>query len=448
MAPPTNPILPRKSYPGGRHTRATVAVKRPARKLSLSGDQHNNALWSDRPLPRKRLGRSLQSVREATKIDRSRHVRTGATRASDADTAVRELFGQIESFDTELIVFFCSAEYDLAAIEASIRRRNSPAQVIGCTSAGEITPQGYLSGTITGFSLSRAGFAAAATRIGGLQGFSLTSGHDTVAALRHRIRDAEAGGPDAESFAFLMADGESRHEDSLLSALYPCLGEIPLFGGTAGGTPDFRRSLVFHDGRFHRDCAVLVLIKTCHPFRLFTTSHFVPTEAKMVVTEADPRRRIVTEINAEPAGREYARMVGLAGERLTPMIFARHPVVVKVGGRDYVRSIQKVNDDESLSFFCAIDTGIVLTVARSTDIIEDLQRTLDELVAQIGPPQLTIGCDCILRGLELEEKQLKAAASRVLMRHNVVGMSTFGEQFHAMHVNQTFTGVAIGRCGG
>ena len=52
----------------------------------------------------------------------------------------------------------------------------------------------------------------------------------------------------------------------------------------------------------------------------------------MVVTEADPVRRIVTEINAEPAGREYARMVGLDGEPLTPMIFAAYPVVVRVGG--------------------------------------------------------------------------------------------------------------------
>ena len=28
--------------------------------------------------------------------------------------------------------------------------------------------------------------------------------------------------------------------------------------------------------------------------------------------------------------------------------------------------------------------------------------------------------------------------------NNVIGFSTFGEQFQAMHVNQTFTGAAIG----
>lgn len=382
------------------------------------------------------------------KIDRARHVRTGVARASEPAVAVAELFGQLETFDTGLIVFFCSAEYDLAAVEAAIRRRGSHAEVVGCTSAGEITPFGYLNGTIAGFSLSRAGFTAASARIDRLHDFSIAGGHGTVSMLRHRLREADADRSDAGTFAFLMADGESRCEDSLLSALYPCLGTIPLFGGTAGGTPDFHRSMVFHEGRFHHDCAVLVLIKTGHPFTLFTTSHFLPTDSKMVVTEADPQRRVVTEINAEPAGREYARMVGLAGEPLTPMIFARHPVVVRIGGSYYVRSIQKVNEDESLTFFCAIDSGIVLTVARSTPILDDLDRTLREVTGAVGPPQLVIGCDCILRSLELEEKQLKRAAGRTLALHNVIGMSTFGEQFQAMHVNQTFTGVAIGRRSG
>jgi hypothetical protein len=33
--------------------------------------------------------------------------------------------------------------------------------------------------------------------------------------------------------------------------------------------------------------------------------------------------------------------------------------------------------------------------------------------------------------------------SRILSRHNVVGFSTYGEQFNSMHVSQTLTGVAI-----
>ena len=31
-----------------------------------------------------------------------------------------------------------------------------------------------------------------------------------------------------------------------------------------------------------------------------------------------------------------------------------------------------------------------------------------------------------------------------MAKNNVIGFATYGEQFNAMHVNQTFTGVAIG----
>jgi hypothetical protein len=56
-----------------------------------------------------------------------------------------------------------------------------------------------------------------------------------------------------------------------------------------------------------------------------------------------------------------------------------------------------------------------------------------------------LGFDCILRRLEAEQKQKSLDVSQVLKRHGVVGFSTYGEQYRSMHVNQTFTGVAIGK---
>jgi hypothetical protein len=129
---------------------------------------------------------------------------------------------------------------------------------------------------------------------------------------------------------------------------------------------------------------------------------------------------------------------------LTPLIFAAHPVVVKIGGDYYVRSIQKVNPDGSLTFFCAIDEGLVLTVARGEDMIESLRAAFDGVRERVGIPQLVLGCDCILRRLELEQRNVKEQAGQIMAENNVVGFATYGEQFNAMHVNQTFTGVAIG----
>jgi len=191
---------------------------------------------------------------------------------------------------------------------------------------------------------------------------------------------------------------------------------------------------------------VIMLVETSQATMVFKTQHFESTHQKMVVTAADTRSRTVYEINGEPAAQEYARMVGVGGiAALDPTVFATHPVVVRIGGGDYVRSIQKVGERDSLIFYCAIDEGLVLTLARGTNMVQDLDNLFADVNAKVGPPQLIIGCDCILRNLEIRREQHLERISEMMTRHNVVGFSTYGEQFNSMHVNQTFTGVAIGR---
>jgi hypothetical protein len=103
-----------------------------------------------------------------------------------------------------------------------------------------------------------------------------------------------------------------------------------------------------------------------------------------------------------------------------------------------------VNDDNSLSFFCAIDEGLVLTLAQGVDILDDLRALFSRLEQQTGIPEAIIGYDCVLRNIELEQRQLKMAVSELFVAHKVIGFCTYGEQYMSMHVNQTFTGVAIG----
>src|SRR5512132_220469 len=377
-------------------------------------------------------------------VCRNSCIRRGYSLSADPAQATRELFDSIYHPGASLGVFFCSTEYNLHALERELTRAFCGIPLIGCTSAGEITPVGYLSDAVCGFTLAAPNFVTVSAPITNLRKFSILQSHEIVRGLRDQLEQVSSDIPPDNTFALLLIDGLCKCEEIVVSSLSAALGNVPLIGGSSGGNLNFQTSYVFHGGQFHTDSAVLTLIRTCLPFKPFTTDHFVSSETKMVVTEADPVARIVTEINAEPAGREYARLVGLAVHKLTPMMFATHPVVVKVGGRYYTRSIQKVNEDESLSFFCAIDKGIVLTVAKGTDVLKNMQDLFEQIRTEVGPPQLVIGCECVLRALELERKQLKARAGRLLADNNVVGFGTFGEQFQAMHVNQTFTGAAIG----
>lgn len=371
-------------------------------------------------------------------------IRKGDSVSLDPQIAAKELFEAIYQKNAGLTLFYCSPAYDLPALAAELRQLFDDVNLIGCTTAGEITPCGYLDGSITGVSIASDDFTVATERISNLSGFEISHGDAIVQSLKDDLARSHVTATAENSFGFLLIDGLCMQEEAVVSSLFASLGEIQLAGGSAGDGERFSETFVYHNGEFHANSAVFSLIHTSHPFLVFKTEHFVGTEKKMVITEADPANRIVSEINGEPAGREYARLVGLEVDKLTPMIFATYPVVVKVGGVYYVRSIQKVNADESLTFFCAIDEGIVLTVARGVDMMENLKQAFTRVEETIGRPRLTLGCDCILRNLELDKKGLKEQAGRIMCDNNVIGFSTYGEQFNAMHVNQTFTGIAIG----
>src|SRR5665811_2066334 len=146
---------------------------------------------------------------------------------------------------------------------------------------------------------------------------------------------------------------------------------------------------------FHTDSAVLALVTTQVPFRIFKTQHFVPTDQRVVVTAADSEHRIVNEIDGWPAAERYAQILGTDVKSLDPIRFAEQPIVVVIDGTNYVRSIQKVNPDGSLTFFCAIEEGLVLRVAKGVDLLENLEQVFTQIHAAIGQPQLVLGCDCI-----------------------------------------------------
>jgi len=364
--------------------------------------------------------------------------------AADARTAARELFAGINQTDIGLVIFFCSSHYDLPVLADELVRLFGDVPLLGCTTAGEIGPAGYRSRSLVGASLSRDLVTVAVGAIDDLAGFEMTTGHKMAKGLLHDLeRRAPQASPD-NTFGLLLIDGLSVREEQVVRALQSGLGGIALIGGSAGDDLRLSQTWVFHDGAFHAQSAVLALVCTPLPFVAFKTQHFVSEGERLVVTEADVINRVVKEINGLPAAEEYARVIDSSPEQLSPAHFAAAPVVVHIDGTDFVRSIQSANADGSLTFFCAIDEGLVLRVARGHDLVGNLERMLAEVRRTIGPPQLIVGCDCILRSLEISQSGLQETVGQLLEAGNTIGFCTYGEQYGGVHVNQTFTGVAIG----
>ncbi len=84
---------------------------------------------------------------------------------------------------------------------------------------------------------------------------------------------------------------------------------------------------------------------------------------------------------------------------------------------------------------------------RPGPLLPNLEQLFAGLEQRLGPLLLTIGCDCFLRRLEIDNDGGSLPVSAFLRRQRVIGFNSYGEQFNGMHINQTFTGVAIGRPG-
>jgi len=357
-----------------------------------------------------------------------------------APDAVARLAKSLRPEDLELVILFTSPQSQPDHVIAEAKARFAPADVVGCTTAGEISAHGYAEGEIVAVGLPRSHFLVRTLLIDDLDHFDA---QDVIGRMIRNRNEMAGEKPDWKwEFTFLLVDGLSTREDALTSELAVGLGAAPFFGGSAGDGADFNQTLLLHEGEARSNAAILIQVRTRCPVKVFKTEHLAPTDVRMVVTGADPARRIVHEINAEPAAREYARILGKDPDQLSTFTFAAHPVVVRIGDQHHVRAIQRVAENGDLVFFSAIDEGVVLTLAEPENMVTHLDRELRRLTEDVAPDAI-IGCDCILRRVEAQQKQQTGAISRILSENRVVGFSTYGEQVASMHVNQTLTGVAI-----
>lgn len=372
-------------------------------------------------------------------------VRAASSDLADPDLAVAAVMRSLDPGSLAGLILFSSSHYDLDRLSAALSDWTRGLAVIGCTTSQEIAPGGLRQGSVTAVGFPSADFTFHTARFEALDRFDTAEAGQIVRAL---VTEAAVGamhlGEPRSRVALFLVDGHSHREEMLTFTLQEALAEIPLIGGSSVDS-GAAETFVFHNGEFRSDAALVAILTSRRPMHVFRSHFYTPGTVKMVVTGVSSVERVVHEINARPAAREYARLVGVAVEDLGTGVFASHPPMVRAGGEYYCRSIQAANPDGSLTFSCAIDEGVVLTLGQANDIMGNFEALFDGLRAELGSVDRIIGFDCLLNSVEVAQRQLRNAVSELFSRERVVGFQSFGEQFHALHVNQNFCGLAIGR---
>ncbi|GAA4219704.1 hypothetical protein GGQ68_003830 [Sagittula marina] len=368
-----------------------------------------------------------------------RHVAVSWSNMPDPEHAAREAAQGIKTHDTCFVLALIPPGHDTDVLARVFAEVLDSVPVFGCTTAGQITPNGYEADALMLIGFGRDHFRCASTLVAPLKPLSITGISDTMTRANAKF-PRTAGW---NRLALVFADGLSKQEDLLASVLESVLEDIPVFGGSAADGMVFERTLILHNGRFQDNAALVLLIETDLHFEGLSFDHFLPDGNELVVTEANTEERLVTEINGAPAAKEYARLVGCAVEDLTPQVFAENPMLVCHKQNHYIRAIHGLIDQNTLSFLAAIDDGLVMVLGRGKGVIETLETELDLLDAAGQRPDFILGFDCVLRKLEVDQKQLGDQVSDVFRRRRVLGFNTYGEQHCGLHMNQTFVGVAF-----
>lgn len=372
-------------------------------------------------------------------------IRVAASSLSSTRDGVRAVKDALGDEPFQHIIAFFSVEHHPQQLVADLNDAFPGIPISGCSTAGEFGPLGMMQGGIVLIGFPAHGFRVLSEVVPDATAPGLEQATEIARRLKFQSSDRTSGGGMGQSFALILTDGLANQEEALTAAVHWGLDEVELIGGSAGDGLAFRKTALVHNGQIVRASALLFLIESAYPFRVFKTQNFEPTPIKLVVTAANTENRIVYELNAEPAAREYAAAIGLMPDELGPFSFASYPLVVKIGGDYYCRSIRNMNPDGSLSFFCAIDEGLVFTVARPRDMVKSTLDTLNRVDTELGGTDLIIGFDCILRRLDAESRQVRHSVDEIYRRFGVTGFHTYGEQYNAMHLNQTLTGIAFGK---
>lgn len=299
--------------------------------------------------------------------------------------------------------------------------------VILCAAAGEYTQKGYKQGVISGFE-----FDLEEAEIIPIQSPPALS----MASMKkgyEKVKD------NPNAFLMLLCDGLTGMEEKIITTLFFMDEKFKVIGGSAGDELTFTETPIYIGSeRVH---SVGIFFNSRRRTHIVKENIYIPTGKELLVTDADPMKRVVKSFGSKPASTEYARVLGVREADL-PKHFANHPLGVVFGTETYIASPQQVNPDRSITFYCQIMPNTFVKILEPVDAVAKVKETLQELPFK---PGFILAVNCILRSLKFQQESLwpKVDSAILGVCSNTTGFVSYGEQYYQRHVNQTMVLLAI-----
>lgn len=367
----------------------------------------------------------------------------------NTEDAVADVLSQLKKQPSEYsaVIFFASSDYNFPELAAKIKQHFSKAEVIGTSTSGEISENGFTKKTLVLTALSCYKTKFSGVLVEDVDKYPII--HRT--AIEKAISDCgiriDSNTSHKDAFAITFVNGLCNAEEALLSLFYAIIknDNFIITGGSAGDDLKFKQTFVSYNGKTVSNGAVILFVKTQCTFSIKKENIFKPSGVRVSITKADSFTRKISEIDNKTARTRYAECVHVPESQVGNAILD-HPFGRVFGGNTFISSLAGFNDDGSINMYSRILQNATVEILDPIDAVETAKQTCSSLSKEIANPGCVLIINCILRTISFEQKKLCQTMTEIYRKAFPVfcGFSSYGEQIGRVNSNQTFVSIVIG----
>jgi methyl-accepting chemotaxis protein len=366
-------------------------------------------------------------------IGNGRSTRKDARRA--AEEATREALKRLGTAKVAFGFVFASPTHDLGVVMAEVQRASGCFEILGSSTAGELTEQGKLEGVVVMLVASsdtqqRLGF-----------GRGLKANHKKLATEFAQI--ASAMKPSARAAGLrhlttvLLTDGLAGTGEDLVNAMFQQSTSISqIIGGAAGDGGRFKETVVGAARDSASDAAAVLQIFDANPWGIGVEHGLRPTTKPARVTASS--RNVIYAIDGRPAFDVYRRHAQERGISLNHANAGAYMIANELGVHFFsslsrARAALSVGADGSLTCAAPVPEGSFVSILDGdpTSMVSAAKTAAHEARDNLGTcePAGVLVFDCVCRGMILKENfgDEIAAVRSVFGNVPVTGFLTYGE---------------------
>lgn len=259
-----------------------------------------------------------------------------------------------------VLVFGSVKRFGEAKLQSVLKGRYPTAQIIGCSTSGEITAAGVFDDSlqITAILWEKTVQRVTHTKMSGMQ-----NSYETAAGLARQLKS------DTLKAVLVYSDGLNVNGSELLEGFKSVLGEIPVMGGMAGDGFGFSKTVQIFNETISDGLVIAVgLYGNSLIAATGVGRGWKPYGPPRKVTKSE--KNVVLELDGKPALPLYKMYIGDHSSKGLPGSGLKFPfAIIEEGKRDIekIRTLLAINNDtNSLTFAGNVAEGETVRFCQST----------------------------------------------------------------------------------